>query len=75
IQSTSKGTIAHLNLGAIVDQASHANPPPRAIVNYQAYNSDLTPAESQACVPNTGEKNPYKKLTGDLASSHNSSKH
>ncbi|KAI8794982.1 hypothetical protein BgiBS90_005358 [Biomphalaria glabrata] len=56
--------IAHLNLSAIVNQASqrqhNANTTPtqrqRAIVTYHAYNSDLTPVESQACVPNTGEE-------------------
>ncbi|KAI8798097.1 Y-box factor [Biomphalaria glabrata] len=46
-----------LNLIDLVDQGSQRpTPTPRAIVKYQAYNSDSTPAESQACVPNTGEE-------------------
>uniref|UniRef100_A0A2C9LYJ4 Uncharacterized protein n=1 Tax=Biomphalaria glabrata TaxID=6526 RepID=A0A2C9LYJ4_BIOGL len=52
-----QGTIAHLNLQCH-SQSGFTTPTQRqrAIVNYQAYNSDLIPAESQACVPNTGEE-------------------
>ncbi|KAK0063754.1 hypothetical protein Bpfe_006905 [Biomphalaria pfeifferi] len=47
------------------------NPTPREIVKYQAYNSDSTPAESQACVPNTGEEHHIKAKQENSTSRQN----
>ncbi|KAK0065282.1 hypothetical protein Bpfe_005308, partial [Biomphalaria pfeifferi] len=48
---------------AIVNQGSQRpNPTQRAIVKYQAYNSNSLPAESKACVPNTGSRKSHREL-------------